>query len=58
MFNNDKINYAIIAISDGTIAGECTDWCITTAGTGTYAKLIIEGKQYIVGINNVILTEK
>ena len=58
MFNNDKINYAIIAIGDGTIAGECTDWCITTAGTGTYAKLIIEGKQYIVGINNVIFTEK
>ena len=58
MFNNDKINYAMIAIGDRIIAGECTDWCITTAGTGTYAKLIIEGKQYIVGINNVILTEK
>ena len=58
MFNNDKINYAIIVIGDRTIEGECTDWCITTAGTGTYAKLIIEGKQYVVGINNVILTEK
>ena len=58
MFNNDKINYAIIVIGDRTIEGECTYWCITTAGTGTYAKLIIEGKQYIVGINNVILTEK
>ena len=58
MFNNDKINYAIIVIGDRTIEGECTDRVITTAGTGTYAKLIIEGKQYIVGINNVILTEK
>ena len=44
MFNNDKINYAIIVIGDRTIEGECTDWCIITAGTGTYAKLIIEGK--------------
>lgn len=58
MFNNDKINYAIIVIGDRTIAGECTYWSITTAGTGTYAKVIIEEKQYIVGINNVILTEK
>ena len=58
MFNNDKINYAIIVIGDRTIEGECTDWFIATAGTGTYVKLIIEGKQYIVGINNVILTEK
>ena len=58
MFNNDKINYAIIVIGDRTIEGECTYWCITTAGTGTYAKLIIEEKQYIVGINNVIFTEK
>ena len=58
MFNNDQINYAIIVIRDQTIEGECTDWNIVTAGTGTYAKLIVEGKQYIVGINNVILTEK
>ena len=58
MFNNDKINYAIIVIGDRTIEGECTYWNIITAGTGTYAKLIIEEKQYIVGINNVILTEK
>ena len=58
MFNNDKINYAMIVIGDRTIEGECTDWCIAWAGTGTYAKLIIEGKQYVVGINNVILTEK
>ena len=58
MFNNDKINYAIIVISDQTIEGECTYWYIATAGTGTYVKLIIKEKQYIVGINNVILTEK
>lgn len=58
MFNNDKINYAIIAIGDRTIEGECTYWHIDWAGTGTYAKVIIEEKQYIVGINNVILTEK
>ena len=58
MFNNDKINYAIIVIGDRTIEGECTYWSIVWIGTGTYAKLIIEGKQYIVGINNVILTEK
>ena len=58
MFNNDKINYAIIVIGDRTIEGECTYWNIITAGTGTYAKVTIKGKQYIVGINNVILTEK
>lgn len=58
MFNNDKINYAIIVIGDRTIEGECTYWNIDWAGTGTYVKLIIKGKQYIVGINNVILTEK
>lgn len=58
MFNNDQINYAIIVIRDQTIEGECTYWSIVTAGTGTYAKLIVEGKQYIVGINNVMLTEK
>ena len=58
MFNNDQINYAIIVTRDQTIEGECTYWNIVTAGTGTYAKLIVEGKQYIVGINNVILTEK
>ena len=58
MFENDKINYAIIVIRDQIIEGECTYWNIVTAGTGTYAKLIIKEKQYIVGINNVILTEK
>ena len=58
MFENDKINYAIIVIGDRTIEGECTNWNIAPAGTATYVKLIIEGKQFIVGINNVILTEK
>ena len=58
MFENEKINYAIIVIGDRIIEGECTYWNIITAGTGTYVKLIIEGKQYIVGIDNVILTEK
>ena len=58
MFKNDKINYAIIVLGDRTIEGECTDWNITPAGTGTYVKLTIKEKQYIVGINNVILTEK
>lgn len=58
MFENDQINYAIIVIGDRMIEGECTYWNIVTAGTGTYAKLIIKEKQYIVGINNVILTEK
>ena len=58
MFENEKINYAIIVIGDRIIEGECTYWSIGTAGTGTYVKLIIKEKQYIVGINNVILTEK
>ena len=58
MFENENINYAIIVIGDRTIEGECTEWSIGTARTGTYAKLIIKEKQYIVGINNVILTEK
>lgn len=58
MFKNEKINYAIIVIGDITIEGECTYWNILTQGTGTYVKLIIEEKQYIVGINNVIFTEK
>ena len=54
----EKINYAIIVIGDRIIEGECTYWYITSIGTGTYVKLIIEEKQYIVGIDNVILTEK
>ena len=58
MFENDKINYAIIVIGDRTIEGECTSWEIVTSGTGTYAKVIINHKQYIVGINNVLFTEK
>ena len=58
MFENDKINYAIIVIGDRTIEGECTYWNIAPSGTATYVKLIIDGVQYIVGINNVILTEK
>ena len=33
MFENDKINYAIIVIGDQTIEGECTYWNIVTAGT-------------------------
>lgn len=57
-FDNDRINYAIIAIGDRIIEGECNDWRIGPSGTATYMKLMIEGKQYIVGINNVILTEK
>ena len=58
MFENNKINYAIIVVGNKTIEGECTYWNIAPAGTGTYAKLIINEKQYIVGINNVIFTEK
>ena len=58
MFKNDKINYAIIVIGNKTIEGECTSWEIVTAGTGTYAKVIINHKQYIVGINNLFLTER
>ena len=58
MWSNEKINYAIIAIGDKIIEGECTYWNIPAAGTGTYVRLIIEEKQYIVGINNVIFTEK
>lgn len=58
MYDNSKINYAIIVIGNQTIKGECTYWTITSIGTGTYVKLIIEEKQYIVGINNVLLMEK
>ena len=58
MFENEKINYAIIVLGNQKIEGECTYWNIMTSGTGTYAKLIVKGKEFIVGINNVILTEK
>lgn len=58
MFNNEKINYAIIVLGNQKIEGKCTYWNIVTSGTGTYAKLIVEGKEFIVRINNVILTEK
>ena len=58
MFENEKINYAIIVLGDQKTEGECTHWSILTSGTGTYVKLIVEGKEFIVGINNVILTEK
>ena len=58
MFENEKINYAIIILGDQKIEGECTYWNIIVSGTRTYAKLIVEGKEFIVGINNVILTEK
>lgn len=58
MFENNRINYVIIIIGNRTIEGECTYWRILSAGTGTYAYLIVNDKQYIVGINNVIFTEK
>ncbi len=58
MFKNEKINYAIIILGDQKIEGECTYFNILTSGIGTYAKLIVEGKEFIVGINNVIFTEK
>ena len=58
MYENHKVNYAIIVIGNKTIEGECTHWTIAALGTGTYVKLIIEEKQYIIGINNVLLMEK
>lgn len=53
-----KINYVIIVLGNQKIEGECTYWEIMTKGTGTYVKLIVKGEEFIVGINNVILTEK
>ena len=58
MFKSEKINYAIIVLGNQRIEGECTYWDILIKGTGTYVKLIVKGKEFIVGINNVILTEK
>lgn len=57
MFKAHKINYAIIGIGSLMVEGECTYWEFITVGTETYVKAIINKKPYIVGINNIVLTE-
>lgn len=55
MFSNAKLNYAKIIIGKMTIEGPCTYW--EMGYNGAYIKLIINDKEYIVGISNVLLTE-
>ena len=52
-FNNGKCDYATIIFSSSTIEGPCSYWEVS----GEMVKLIINGKQYITSISNVLLEE-
>lgn len=58
MFDNSKLNYAQIFRKDGhvLVEGHCSEW--TIPGNGPFVKLIIEGKEFLTSLENVILSEE
>lgn len=54
-FDNSKCNYATIIFSNVTIEGHCDYWEIN--GNNGTVKLIIDGKQYVTALSNVLLEE-
>lgn len=57
MIDNSKLDYATIVLGDKRLVeGHCTWWELGNSN-GTYIKLIIDGKQYMTGVGNVMLTE-
>ena len=56
MFDNSKLDYAFIRFFDKKIEGVCSHWEISK--DGTYIKMIIDGKEYLIAISNVLLTER
>ena len=55
MFDNSKCNYARINFGDKYIEGYCGHWEIPS--NNGWIKLIVDGKQYLTSLNNVLLTE-
>ena len=55
MFENKKLDYAIITIGNKVIEGTCTWWSAVPNG---YIKLIVDGKEYLTSYANVLLMEK
>lgn len=56
MFNNTKLDYATIVIGDKRLVeGHCSYW--EMGANGAYIKLVIDGKEYMTGTNNVMLSE-
>ena len=57
MFDNSKLNYAQIRKDGKIIAeGHCSEW--TIPGNNTFIKLVIEEKEYLTALSNVILSEE
>ena len=54
-FDNSKLNYATIILGNRVIKGECSYWGIDKSCG--YLKLVIKDKEYLVGIDNVLLEE-
>ena len=54
-FDNSKLNYATIILGNRVIKGECSYWEIDKSCG--YLKLVIKDKEYLVGIDNVLLEE-
>ena len=54
-FDNSKLNYATVILGNRVIKGECSYWEIDEYSG--YLKLVIKDKEYLVGIDNVLLEE-
>lgn len=55
MFDNAKCNYAMINFGGKIIEGYCEHWEIPS--NNGWIKLVINGKQYITHLTNVLMTE-
>ena len=55
MFDNAKCNYAMINFGGKIIKGYCEHW--EMPGYNGWIKLVINGKQYITHLTNVLMTE-
>lgn len=54
-FDNSKLNYATIIFDNRVIKGECSYWAIDKSCG--YLRLVIKDKEYLVGIDKVLLEE-
>lgn len=56
MFDNSKLNFAEIHLGRKVIKGYCSEW--TIPGNGPFIKLIVEDKEYLTAVGNVLLSER
>lgn len=55
VFDSRKCKYVSILFGDMIIEGTCTYW--NTCQNDSLIRLIIDGKQYITSVNNVLFEE-